>query len=98
MLYTECTGSPYQIGYHHGITYKELINNFFQSFCASTKVIETQEEIKARLKKLERLDSYLSKKCSFIIDELKGMADGCGLSYEDVLWVNSHEDIDYKIH
>lgn len=98
MLYNEVSGDPFKIGYDHGSTNKEIINNFFQSFCISTRIKETQKEISNRMKKLERLDSYLVKKCSYVVDELKGMAKGCGLSYEDVLWVNSHEDIDYNVH
>ncbi len=92
-------GTPYEIGYQHGALLKDDIKEFLSNkilpFLKSEEEkhswkffphIPLTQYFRARAQSLER---YMPKEYR---DELKGLSDGCGLGYEDILLINTFFD------
>lgn len=80
-------GTPYEMGYQRGILLKDNIQGFIEKFFKNMNY--SQEDI---------LKFYQSAKFSLhqdIIQELKGIADGSGVSFEDIIVANLLIDKSY---
>lgn len=74
-LVLRVSGSPYEMGYQRGRILKDKIKAAF----LSSKGLRSYSHIPAR---------YINEECRL---ELEGLADGCGLSYEDVLSMQAYD-------
>jgi isopenicillin-N N-acyltransferase-like protein len=91
MKFVKCEGTPYEIGFAHGAgaraetavslaTYKQMFSEHNLNWEESRRCGLTFE------KAIRALDADL-------IDEMRGVADGAGLDYEDILAMNSRSEI-----
>jgi isopenicillin-N N-acyltransferase like protein len=82
-------GTPYELGYQHGKLLDELARNNIMSIVDNQSEIGKSEEYQMykmlRDGMHERLLPHIPKA---YIEEMKGLAEGCGLRYEDVLIAN----------
>src|SRR5208282_4345627 len=85
------SGSNYDMGHIHGQQCSSLIRDLIQTInTESTLGISKKELMSLALKYqpfLERYDSDL-------LEEIKGIADGAGLPYEEILALNLHPDLE----
>jgi isopenicillin-N N-acyltransferase-like protein len=92
MLEVLCTGSPYQIGLQHGEAAKQHISRaikFYQKIF-QTKCRMDWEEVKVfGLKYQPYLQTYWPQ----YIDEMRGVAEGAGVAFEDILALNVRTEI-----
>ena len=74
------SGTPKEIGRQHGRAYADDIRKCYEYYCAS------------RGKSPDKLDptvvAYVEKRCPRIVEEIEGIAEGVGMSYEEVLLYN----------
>ena len=79
------TGTPYQIGRAHGkLCRNEILN-------ANSKYFETYNKLKNNfysqwLPMSRSLESYIPKE---YLEEMRGIADGAGIDYEKILFLNT---------
>jgi isopenicillin-N N-acyltransferase-like protein len=92
MLEVLCTGSPQEVGYHHGSTAKLQISrsmtfykSLFQSICKMD-----WEEVKEFAFKY---DPYLQEHWPHYVTEMHGVANGAGVTYPDILALNVRTEV-----
>jgi len=81
-------GSGRERGLQHGRAYPELIKGCFERFCEFEGI--TTEQIEGILQKIE--DS-LRGGLSEVLEEIKGIAQGSDMSYEEIMQLNFCEEI-----
>jgi predicted choloylglycine hydrolase len=74
-------GPPMERGLEHGRVFREQIR---QGLTWYSEEKNTIQYLQAR----DAMEQYLFKSFPWIIDELKGIANGAGVSYESILWLN----------
>lgn len=93
-------GTPYEMGYQHGALLKDRIKDFFLREVIGYLSGKEKERGCGDFPG-EPLENYFRSK-SYILEryipaeyrqELKGLADGCGLSYDDVVLIHIFSDI-----
>jgi isopenicillin-N N-acyltransferase-like protein len=92
MLEVSCSGNPLQVGVQHGEAAKAQIGrgtkfyqNLFQEKCQMN-----WEEVKAFGMKYQ---PYLEANWPQYVDEMRGVAEGAGVTYEDILALNVRTEI-----
>ncbi len=83
-------GSPYQRGLDHGSTLEKEIMSFWDPICKLKKEKWsgfTGSVLPRMLKNIETLFPDL-------VEEMRGISDGCGLDFEDVLLMSSYHGIE----
>ncbi|KAI1733427.1 peptidase C45 acyl-coenzyme A:6-aminopenicillanic acid acyl-transferase-like protein [Xylaria scruposa] len=92
MIEIKCTGSPYEIGVMHGITAKDKITGsidfytrLFQTSCSLTWP-EVRQEAAKYVQPLETITPRY-------IEEIKGIAEGSGSTFLDILALNIRTEI-----
>jgi isopenicillin-N N-acyltransferase-like protein len=92
MLEVTCTGTPLLVGQQHGSAAKVQISRcikFYQTlFLAKCKM--DWETVKAFSLKYQ---PYLEANWPHYISELRGVAEGAGVTYEDILALNVRTEI-----
>ena len=99
VLVLRLSGTPYEMGYQHGVLLKDNIRKFFSDDVIGYLNSEEKKRrhnafpnsslaqyFRSKAKSLERYipDDYRA--------ELRGLSDGCGLSYEDLLLMHTAVD------
>lgn len=94
MLEVNCTGSPRAIGLTHGTAARSLVhdslafyNILFQTKC---KMHWSDAKLFAR-----KFHPYLEQSWPQYVAEMEGVAEGAGVSYEDILALNVRTEIAY---
>ncbi|KAJ6111306.1 hypothetical protein N7486_003541 [Penicillium sp. IBT 16267x] len=94
MLEVNCTGSPRAIGLTHGTAARSLVHGslafykmLFQTKC---KMDWSDAKIFARI-----FHPYLEQNWPQYVAEMEGVAEGAGVSYEDILVLNVRTEIAY---
>lgn len=96
--YVELSGTHYEIGYQHGEFFKDTIHRIIKDN-ASTLIeqIENKAHNKVTEKELhefsERYMPYAQEYCPEMMEEIRGIADGAGVSFEDIFFINCHLDM-----
>jgi len=86
----DLAGSSYEIGRRHGELLKDQIKEFFAT---AYEVHAANMPVKAGKDTLNnfcrRNVGFLDKYSPELMEELRGIADGCGLTVEDIIFLNS---------
>ncbi len=81
-------GSPRQRGLQHGSAYPQLIRGCFERFCefkgASVERIDST---------LQKIEEGLRRSLPETLEEIEGIAQGAGMSYEEIMQLNFCEEI-----
>ncbi len=80
-----CSGSRYQIG----LTYGKMAREAIRYNVAPFRKVIARENLREKMLSLARLDSFLPEH----IEELQGLADGCGISFEDLVLYNLYKHV-----
>jgi isopenicillin-N N-acyltransferase-like protein len=89
------TGSPYEIGYRHGKIAKEAIKHNIQfyldlwNYFSGVDKSQVLENAREFIPYIERIDSEL-------IEELKGVAEGCGVEFEEIVALNARWELNHS--
>jgi predicted choloylglycine hydrolase/cephalosporin-C deacetylase-like acetyl esterase len=89
-------GSPYQMGYQHGKLLKDQIKVLYQNYLLATLKEKTKDEKRFKAyfnlfkKKAKELEKFIPEEYK---EEIRGIADGSGLSYSDVLIIHTFLDV-----
>ena len=89
-------GAPYQMGYQHGRLLKDQIKVLYQDYLLATLKEKTKDEKRFKAyfnlfkKEAQKLEKFLPEEYK---EEMKGIADGSGLSYNDVLIMHTFLDV-----
>ncbi|KAG0646072.1 Acyl-coenzyme A:6-aminopenicillanic-acid-acyltransferase 40 kDa [Hyphodiscus hymeniophilus] len=92
MLEVLCTGSPHQVGVQHGEAARQQIGRaiiFYQKLFQE-KCTMDWEEVKVFGLKYQ---PYLQASWAQYVDEMRGVAEGAGVTYEDILALNVRTEI-----
>ena len=91
----ELSGTAYEIGHQHGEQLRDMIRGFSQSVYAlherNLRVAAGREDLKAFCR---RNCGYLKDYSATLYEEMQGIADGCGLDFDDVLFLNSFLELE----
>ena len=85
----ELKGTPYEIGIQHGKKINELVRSFFSLCFRSVREISEDQRLKTLFNVEEGLRVYYPE----ATEEMKGVAEASGLSYEDVLLMNFTSEV-----
>jgi len=81
MRYVELQGTPRQIGHRHGAAFADLIRKYHDFYC--------RRLVSRTINDLDRsVLRYLECKCSYLLEEMEGIATGSGMSFDDILVYN----------
>jgi isopenicillin-N N-acyltransferase-like protein len=83
-------GGPYEIGYQHGVLLREKIRSRIRDEVLETLLHNTDVSHLLLLRYARQLDGRLPADYR---SELRGLADGAGLSYSDVLLLNCYHEL-----
>jgi isopenicillin-N N-acyltransferase-like protein len=92
MLEVLCTGTPHQVGLQHGGAAKAHIGRamkFYQNLFEEKCKMDWPEVKVFALK----YQPYLETSWPQYIDEMRGVAEGAGVTYEDILALNVRTEI-----
>lgn len=84
------TGTPYDMGYQHGALLRHEIRAELQDQVFETLILQDRVSHLLLLQHARHFEGFLPSEYR---DELRGLADGAGLSYSDVLLLNSYHDL-----
>ncbi|MCD4702093.1 MAG: hypothetical protein K8S24_09595 [Candidatus Aegiribacteria sp.] len=82
MIFLSLKGTPYEVGYQHGKRLRDLIYYNIRFYC--TAYDKKQNDNYYLEKYSERLENNFPK----IAEELKGISDGSGFSFKNILLLN----------
>jgi len=89
-------GSPYQMGYQHGRLLKDQIKILYKDYLLATLKEKTKDEKRFKVyfnffkQKAKALEKFIPQEYK---EEMKGIADGSGLAYSDVLIMHTFLDV-----
>jgi hypothetical protein len=83
-------GTPYEIGYQHGVLLRHEIRKGLREQIYGRLILEEDISHLLLLRHARRVDDYLTYEYR---EEMHGLADGAGISYSDVLLLNSFHDL-----
>jgi isopenicillin-N N-acyltransferase like protein len=79
----ETHGSPYEMGYQHGQQAAALVRATYERFCGRFGPLDA-----ARLDLRERIEATVAARRPQALQEMRGLADGSGLGYDEVRTLN----------
>src|SRR5947207_14724142 len=86
------SGSPFEMGRQHGAAARGIINRFlaFNLRGAGVPARRSRAEVLERVRFFEPL---LREHCPALLEEVRGLAEGAGLSYEEALLLQIRGEI-----
>ena len=85
-LILKVSGSPFEMGYQHGLALKQKIQSNIQQYLKKTTASEdSQKTIEQFVKKLPLVVPHIPLK---YMDEMKGVSKGSDSSFQDILLLN----------
>lgn len=86
----ELAGTPYEIGSQHGEALRGQIREFFATayevHAANLPMVAGEE---ALLRFCRRSQGFFANYAPDLVDELRGIADGAGLTFDQIVYLNS---------
>ncbi|EED17418.1 Acyl-coenzyme A:6-aminopenicillanic-acid-acyltransferase 40 kDa form, putative [Talaromyces stipitatus ATCC 10500] len=92
MLEVHCSGTPYEIGHRHGSIAKEQVAGslkFYQAYF----LLKSQMDWATAKAHAAKFLPLLQKDWPHYEEEIRGIADGCGHTFEDILALNVRTEI-----
>jgi isopenicillin-N N-acyltransferase like protein len=88
----ECSGSPYEIGYMHGSRVKTQVENTVREYkCMfATRFGADWNTVKSFSRKYIDPINWCDEE---LTEEIKGIADGAGMEFEEILAINARTEI-----
>jgi isopenicillin-N N-acyltransferase-like protein len=83
-------GTPYEMGYQHGVLLRHEIRTGLWERIYERLILEEGVPHLLLLRHARHVDDYLASEYR---EEMRGLADGAGISYSDVLLLNSFYDL-----
>ncbi len=83
-------GTPYDMGYQHGVLLRDEIRTRLRQQIYQRLILEGDVSHLLLLRHARHMDGSLPSKYR---EEMRGLADGAGISYSDVLLLNSIHDL-----
>ena len=96
IYFIEVSGTPYEMGKQHGVALKDQIIDAVADYKASVKKLfgeENAQLIFYWVLNEAKFKQDIEKQIPNVIEELKGIADGAGVSFDDVLLTNMFEEV-----
>jgi len=88
----ELSGGPFERGRKYGTHFKHLIAHLIQEgFYKELRARTTKRQL---LRRAKRYAPFIEDYSPEIAEELKGLAEGSGRSYEEIIMINAYEEID----
>jgi isopenicillin-N N-acyltransferase-like protein len=78
----ETKGLPYEVGYQHGNQVREKVKSCLDRFCP------VSERTRQRRRIVAKIEDTVASQMPEAIEEMRGIAEGSGLNYEDILLLN----------
>ena len=95
MRIIELSGTHYQIGFKYGECCKDLILDFYNSiFDLHMRYVPIKCDKESLLYEVEKNIPYLKEYASELVEEMQGIADGSGLEFRDILFLNSFLELE----
>lgn len=89
------SGTPYEIGFQHGLQCKEMIREFYEGIIAvHLRNIPVQCDKNKLLALTDRNLPFLEAFSPDLVQEMQGIADGAGLLFRDILFLNSFLELE----
>lgn len=90
------TGNPYENGCAHGEAFKEKIRDFVDSITSIHQANQTYIKVdrQSLVDFCKRNLGYLDKHSACLTKEMQGIADGAGVSFDDILFLNSFLELE----
>ncbi|KAF7544107.1 hypothetical protein G7Z17_g10212 [Cylindrodendrum hubeiense] len=92
MLEIQCTGTPYEIGHQHGTGAKDKVVGslaFYRDLFRTTCDMDWTEVSQQALKYVQPLEEI----CPLFVEEIRGVADGAGVQFLDIVALNVRTEI-----
>jgi hypothetical protein len=89
-LVVHLRGSPYEMGYEHGVLLRDAIRARIGEGLAGGVVQEGRVSALLLLRHAHQAESRIRREYR---EEMAGLADGAGVSYSDVLVLNTYDDL-----
>jgi isopenicillin-N N-acyltransferase-like protein len=87
-------GAPYEIGLSHGKELKEQVHHLYSSWYDGWVKTNGVSEVEKNIRKnLPRYEVFFQNDAPEVLEEIKGIADGSGMTYKDILLLNVLEEI-----
>lgn len=91
----ELHGNHYEVGYQHGTLLKKEIQDFYNTvFELHIHNLNMHASKESLLAFTNRNISYLKNYSKELYDEVKGIADGSGCSFEEIIFLNSFLELE----
>lgn len=93
----EASGTPYEIGFKHGSLAKEKVLGSIETYKIMFKQWSSLdwEEAKIRSSKYVK---FVEEADPDLIEEVRGVADGAGVSFEDIMTLNARSEVVFAQH
>ncbi len=92
MIRLDLHGSPHEIGRRHGMAAAAVIHDRFKVWCRFPVKPEQTDTV------LQELIRYLSNTFPAVVEEMRGMAEGAGLSVRDAQLYNLFSAVNHVLH
>lgn len=90
--FVEIEGTPYEIGYQHGSIFKEKVAGTIACYQEMFRDYSNLEWERAKELSLKFRDIIMEYNPDYM-EEIKGVADGSGFSFEDILALNCRSEL-----
>lgn len=91
-FYAELSGTPYEIGYGHGSLAKEYVMNSlhsYQDMFLDHSGVKWEDAKRTAPRFIPAIQSYDPD----MLEEMRGVADGAGVDFEDILTLNTRSEV-----
>ena len=82
--YLDNRGTPYERGFQHGMVFRDDIQEAVEFWAG--RWIHDPSPYRVELK--NKMFSYVSERFPFMIEELRGIADGANMTLDEIWWYN----------
>lgn len=96
MLEIKCSGSPRQVGFQHGSTAKKQVAGSIAFYAALFKRTCSLDWDLVHTKAVEFVPS-LEKLCPRYVEEMRGLAEGAGVDFLDIVALNVRSEINFGL-
>lgn len=96
MRYVECKGTPLEIGRQQGEAFRELIRERWEKEVEPMRVRLCRDNATAEFRIAEahkQMLTYLKRIAPEMTEEMRGLGEGAGLPFDDILWMSTYNSL-----